>query len=67
MQYKTFATGDQLWYSERNGKQTVVKFITDDGWFWEEDGEERKFSGVEKALHSLVVAAIRFHYWFMSR
>lgn len=60
MRYKTFATGDQLWYSERYGKQTVVKFITDDGLTWEEGQEGTvKLTGVEKFFHRLVVATIR--------
>ena len=67
MQYKTFNTGDQVWYSKRYGQDVVVKLITSDGLTWEEGDAKplTKLTGAEKFLHRIVVAAIRFSHSIM--
>lgn len=63
MQYQYFNTGDQIWTSQRFGKRTTVKLITHDGLAWEE-GETgtRKLTGMERALHRVVVFWIKTLY-----
>lgn len=66
MQYRTFNTGDQLWYSKRDEQDVVVKLITNDGLTWEEGQSGlKKLTGVEKYFHRVVAAVIRFSHSIM--
>ena len=60
MQYRAYSTGDQIWVSERYGKQVTVKLLTHDGWAWEEgEGAMHRLSGVERYVHLATTFCIR--------
>lgn len=66
MQYRTYATGDQIWVRRlTDGREVTVKYITSDGLTGSEDENDfkmRKLTGIERALHYVVVAAIKFNH-----
>jgi hypothetical protein len=60
VQYRLYNAGDQIWLSDRYGKQVVVKIVTHDGLtFSEEEPVMRRFSGVEHYLHLVKTFFIR--------
>jgi hypothetical protein len=61
MQYHTYNTGDQVWTSQRYGKQTVVKVITHDGMVWsEEEPKLTRLEGAEKFIHQIQVFCMKW-------
>jgi hypothetical protein len=60
MQYRVFNTGDQIWLSERYGKQVVVKLLTHDGLAWSEDEPSMKrLTGAERYVHLATVFCMK--------
>ena len=69
MEYRVYNTGDQIWLSQRYGKEDVVRILTHDGMIWSEEiepiilkreGHEDipihpmdKLSGSEKSIHKI--------------
>lgn len=60
MQYRVYNTGDQIWLSERYGKQVAVKALTHDGLtFSEEEPIMRRLTGAERYVHMVTVFFIK--------
>lgn len=62
MQYRVFNTGDQIWTSQRYGKEVTVKLLTHDGIVWNEDDAPlsiTKLTGLEAAFHKAEVFCIK--------
>ena len=60
MGFQVYNTGDRVWVSKRYGKDTTVKFITHDGWVWEEgESTNHRLAGTEKYVHAVEVFFIK--------
>lgn len=61
MQYRVFATGDQIWTSQRYGKEVTVKLLTHDGLYWDEESTSSmtKLTGFDKNIHKVEVFFIK--------
>jgi hypothetical protein len=61
MQYRVYNTGDQIWLSQRYGKEVTVKLITHDGIYWDEEtnAPPTKLTGLEAAMHKVQVFCIK--------
>jgi hypothetical protein len=62
MEYRVYNTGDQIWISQRFGKEVTVKVVTHDGIIWSEGDDSLpiwKLTGMEKHLHKVEVFFIK--------
>jgi len=62
MEYRTFNTGDQVWVSNRFGKEVAVKVHTNDGICWSEGDRPNfivKLTGLEAIFHKIEVCFIK--------
>jgi len=58
--YEVYSSGDQVWFGERNGQETVTKVVTHDGLVWsEEEPALTRLTGMELYIHKAQVALTR--------